>query len=69
MAHDLGMLVIRLALGLMLIAHGANKAFGSGGLRGTTAWSLRPGCARHGCTHGSRPAPRSSRERCLPSAS
>ncbi|XUL86028.1 DoxX family protein [Streptomyces galilaeus] len=46
MADDLGMLVIRLALGLMLIAHGANKAFGSGGLRGTTAWfaalGLRP---------------------------
>ncbi|MFJ9379661.1 DoxX family protein [Streptomyces sp. NPDC101455] len=46
MAHDLGMLVIRLALGLMLVAHGANKAFGSGGLTGATAWfaslGLRP---------------------------
>ncbi|WP_416958053.1 DoxX family protein [Streptomyces sp. Agncl-13] len=46
MAHDLGMLVIRLALGLMLVAHGVNKTFGSGGLAGTTSWfaslGLRP---------------------------
>jgi putative oxidoreductase len=46
MAHDLGMLVIRSALGLMLVAHGTNKVFGAGGLSGTTAWfaslGLRP---------------------------
>ncbi|MCX4767718.1 DoxX family protein [Streptomyces sp. NBC_01275] len=46
MGHDIGMLVIRLALGLMLVAHGSNKAFGPGGLGGTTAWfaslGLRP---------------------------
>lgn len=43
---DLGMFIIRLALGLMLIAHGYNKVFGSGGLTGTTRWfeglGLRP---------------------------
>jgi putative oxidoreductase len=35
---DLGMFIIRLALGLMLIAHGYNKLFGAGGLAGTTRW-------------------------------
>jgi putative oxidoreductase len=35
---DLGMLIIRLALGPMLIAHGYNKVFGGGGLAGTTRW-------------------------------
>lgn len=43
---DLGMFIIRLALGLMLIAHGYNKVFGAGGLAGTTRWfeglGLRP---------------------------
>ena len=43
---DLGMFIIRLALGLMLIAHGYNKLFGAGGLAGTTRWfealGLRP---------------------------
>jgi putative oxidoreductase len=45
-AIDLGMLVIRLALGPMLILHGYNKLFGTGGLAGTTRWfeglGLRP---------------------------
>lgn len=44
---DLGLLVIRVALGCMLCAHGWNKIFGSGGLRGTAGWfealGLRPG--------------------------
>ena len=44
---DLGLLGIRLALGLMLIAHGMNKVLGSGGLAGTARWfeglGLRPG--------------------------
>jgi putative oxidoreductase len=44
---DIPALVIRLALGPMLIAHGANKVFGKGGLEGTTKWfeglGLRPG--------------------------
>jgi putative oxidoreductase len=43
---DLGLLVVRLALGPMLIAHGWNKVFGAGGLTGTAGWfaslGLRP---------------------------
>jgi putative oxidoreductase len=43
---DLGMLLIRLGLGLMLIAHGWNKLFGQGALNGTIRWfeslGLRP---------------------------
>lgn len=43
---DLGMFLIRLALGPMLVLHGLNKLFGPGGLRGTTNWfeslGLRP---------------------------
>lgn len=46
MDADLGALVIRLALGPMLVLHGLNKAFGAGGLDGTTRWfaglGLRP---------------------------
>ncbi|MFT4289107.1 DoxX family protein [Nocardioides sp.] len=41
------MLIVRLALGPMLVVHGANKAFGPGGIAGTTGWfeaiGLRPG--------------------------
>ena len=44
---DLGLLVIRLALGPMLVMHGWNKVFGGGGLAGTARWfeglGLRPG--------------------------
>jgi putative oxidoreductase len=43
---DLGLLVVRLALGPMLLAHGWNKLFGAGGIEGTTRWfaalGLRP---------------------------
>ncbi|MDR7167345.1 putative oxidoreductase [Nocardia kruczakiae] len=43
---DLGLLLIRLALGPMLVLHGWNKIFGPGGLAGTTNWfgslGLRP---------------------------
>jgi putative oxidoreductase len=35
---DLGIFIVRLALGPMLIVHGYNKVFGSGGLEGTTRW-------------------------------
>jgi len=46
MDADFGLLVVRLALGPMIIAHGYNKAFGSGGLAGTAGWfeslGLRP---------------------------
>ncbi|MGL4745677.1 MAG: DoxX family protein [Dermatophilaceae bacterium] len=41
------MLVVRLALGPMLVVHGWNKVFGGGGLSGTAGWfdslGLRPG--------------------------
>ncbi|MCW2840679.1 MAG: DoxX family protein [Aeromicrobium sp.] len=44
--HDLGLLVLRLALGPMLVTHGWNKVFGAGGLTGTEGWfaslGLRP---------------------------
>ena len=43
---DFGLLIVRLALGPMIIAHGYNKMFGAGGLTGTTRWfeglGLRP---------------------------
>jgi putative oxidoreductase len=43
---DLGLLVLRLALGPMLVLHGWNKVFGAGGLAGTEGWfaslGLRP---------------------------
>jgi putative oxidoreductase len=43
---DLGLLVLRLALGPMLVLHGVNKVFGAGGLAGTEGWfsslGLRP---------------------------
>jgi putative oxidoreductase len=46
-AADLGLLLIRLALGGMLATHGLNKIFGAGGLQGTANWfeglGLRPG--------------------------
>ena len=46
MDHDIGLLIIRLALGPMLMAHGCNKVFGPDGLTGTARWfealGLRP---------------------------
>jgi putative oxidoreductase len=43
----LGLLILRLALGGMLITHGLNKVIGPGGLTGTARWfeglGLRPG--------------------------
>jgi putative oxidoreductase len=38
MDTDLGALLLRVALGPMLVAHGYNKLFGAGGLQGTTGW-------------------------------
>jgi putative oxidoreductase len=42
---DVTLLVLRLALGGMLIAHGTNKIFGPGGLEGTTRWFAGLGLA------------------------
>lgn len=46
-AIDLAMLLIRLAIGPMIILHGYNKIFGAGGLQGTAGWfeglGLKPG--------------------------
>ncbi len=43
---DLAALILRLALGTVLLAHGRNHGWGSGGLAGTTSWfqsiGLRP---------------------------
>jgi len=45
--RDFAALALRLAIGPMLVAHGSNKVFGSGGLEGTTRWfeglGLQPG--------------------------
>jgi putative oxidoreductase len=44
--RDFAALALRATIGPMLIAHGSNKVFGSGGLEGTTRWfealGLRP---------------------------
>ena len=44
---DFGLLIVRLGLGPMLVAHGWNKIYGAGGLAGTSRWfeglGLRPG--------------------------
>jgi putative oxidoreductase len=37
-AVSTGLIIIRLALGLMLMAHGMNKVFGQGGISGTARW-------------------------------
>jgi len=46
-AYDVGMLMLRLVLGLTMAAHGYNKFFGPGGIAGTAGWfdsiGMRPG--------------------------
>ena len=46
-AYDVGLLVLRLVLGLTMAAHGYNKFFGGGRLPGTAAWfesiGMKPG--------------------------
>jgi putative oxidoreductase len=37
-AYDVGLLILRLALGLTLAAHGYNKFFGGGRIPGTARW-------------------------------
>src|SRR2546425_13069316 len=45
---DIVVLVLRLTLGGMLIAHGANKVIGQGGLAGTARWFASLGLAPAG---------------------
>lgn len=46
-ALDFGLLVLRLVLGLTMAAHGYNKFFGGGGIKGTAGWfesiGMKPG--------------------------
>jgi putative oxidoreductase len=46
-AYDFGILVLRVVLGLTMAAHGYNKFFGPGGLKGTAGWfdsmGMKPG--------------------------
>ena len=46
-AYDVGLLILRLVLGLTMAAHGYNKFFGKGGLAGTAGWfdsmGMKPG--------------------------
>ncbi|MCB0949622.1 MAG: DoxX family protein [Mycobacterium sp.] len=46
-AFDVGVLILRLVLGLTMAAHGYNKFFGNGGLAGTAGWfdsmGMKPG--------------------------
>ena len=46
-AYDVGLLVLRLVLGLTMAAHGYNKFFGGGRLPGTAGWfesiGMKPG--------------------------
>ncbi len=46
-AHDVGLLILRLVLGLTLAAHGFNKFFGGGRIPGTARWfesiGMKPG--------------------------
>ena len=45
--YDVGVLLLRLVLGLTMAAHGYNKFFGKGGLKGTAGWfdsmGMKPG--------------------------
>lgn len=46
-AADVGLLILRLVLGLTMASHGYNKFFGKGGLAGTAGWfdsmGMKPG--------------------------
>lgn len=46
-AYSVGLLILRVVLGLTMAAHGYNKFFGSGGIAGTESWfdsiGMRPG--------------------------
>ena len=53
-AVDLSLLVVRVAVGIVFLAHGYNHIFGGGRIAGTARWfeslGMRPGC----CTPGRR---------------
>lgn len=46
-AYDVGLLILRLVLGLTMAAHGYNKFFGGGRIKGTAGWfesiGMKPG--------------------------
>ena len=46
-SYDIGVLLVRVVLGLTMAAHGYNKFFGPGGLQGTAGWfdsiGMKPG--------------------------
>ena len=46
-AYDVGLLILRLALGVTMAAHGLNKFFGGGRIAGTAGWfesiGMKPG--------------------------
>ncbi len=46
-AYDTALLILRVCLGLTMAAHGYNKFFGKGGLKGTAGWfdsmGMKPG--------------------------
>ncbi|MBX7453900.1 DoxX family protein [Mycolicibacterium sp. 3033] len=46
-AYDVGLLILRLALGVTMAAHGYNKFFGGGRIKGTAGWfesiGMKPG--------------------------
>src|SRR5262245_65665551 len=46
-SYDVGLLILRVVLGLTMAAHGYNKFFGKGGLKGTAGWfdsmGMKPG--------------------------
>ena len=64
---DIGTLLLRIALGITMLAHGYNHAFGGGKLAGTARWfesiGIRPGA----CTRCSRRSPSSASRRCCSS--
>ena len=51
---DIGTLLIRIAMGITMLAHGYNHAFGGGKLPGTARWFESIGIRRRRQSSGSR---------------